>query len=293
MKKTIYLLLALPLFMASCNNDEVEQGEETIEVCFNTNIPSHIATRTEGSLSVNKVVCAVFEKGIEKTNLRDTIDITNPAEIVYTPRLAKGRTYNVVFWAMMDDNYDVTDLKSINRATDGSVNETDYDAFTATQTIFVQNSETISVALSRPFAQLNLGITTDDWNIVKNSFGQTPCVTTIKYTSKDSFNALTGEANPEITEITRTSNASGTIYDNVHNKEYKLLGMCYVLMAEAAKETIYINYSVTDTQNKMIIANNSIAFVPIQRNYKTNIVGGLLTGTINYQISIENNFLDE
>lgn len=291
MKNLFYLLLTIPsFFLASCSKEDMVQGEETVQVSFSAHIPQGSETRSTGP-ELN-VVCAVFDNGVEVSSLRETIT-TDGSNILYSPNLVKGRTYDVVFWAMKEYNYNVANMKAISRATDGSTNEADYDAFTATTSVTVQNSitEPVYLKLTRPFAQLNMGITEEEWNIVINSFGQEPETTTIKYIGTDSFNALTGEANPELSEITRTSIASGTLI--VENTEYKLLGMCYVLMAEAEKETLYINYSVTDTQNEIISSNNSIPFVPVQRNYKTNIVGSLLTGTVNYQITIGEDFNNE
>ena len=49
----------------------------------------------------------------------------------------------------------------------------------------------------------------------------------------------------------------------------------------------YTVYTVVDDNElKVIRSNVQIRNVPIQRNYKTNIVGGLLTGTITYNISL-------
>ena len=291
MKKLLMMLMALPMLMMSCN-DEMALSEETVEVSFEAEIPALIGTRAGDGLTVNKLVCAVFENGQEIEKHRTTIPVTSASGITYSPRLVKGRTYKVVFWAMRGANYNVTDMTCITRATGSTpTNEADYDAFTATSEVTVVNAESKSVSLTRPLAQLNIGITEEDWTTAKDIFRQTPTTCTISYSAKDAFNALAGEAVGNDVEVVRTVAAS----DNdltVEGVAYKHLGSCYVLMAEDEQTTLNLKLSVLDqnTPAQSIRENVLIPNVPFQRNYKTNLVGGLLTGTVTYNVSIEQGF---
>ena len=290
MKKLLMTLIALPMLMMSCN-DEMALSEETVEVRFEAEIPAFVGTRAGDGLTVNKLVCAVFENGQEIVGHRKTIDVTSASGITYSPRLVKGRTYQVAFWAMKGGNYDVDDMTCITRSATGSANEADYDAFTATSEVTVVNAESKSVSLTRPLAQLNIGITADDWTTASDIFGQTPTTCTISYTAKDAFNALAGVAVGNDAEVVRTVEASGNDL-TVENVAYKHLGSCYVLMAEDNKTNLDITLSVFDqnTPAQSIRENVSILSVPFERNYKTNLVGGLLTGTVTYNVSIEQGF---
>jgi hypothetical protein len=213
--------------------------------------------------------------------------------IEFAPRLVKGRTYDVVFWAMKDANYDVTDMTAISRATtDGSTEEADYDAFTATTSVTVQNSITNPIELTRPLAQLNMGITQEEWNIVTNSFGQEPKTTTITYRAKKQFNALSGMSTGQVENNIQTSSAFIEPL-TVNGTDYMHLGMYYVLLAELEETTIDLTYTIKDTNDQDIRSGVQIPFVPVQRNYKTNIVGEFLTGTVNYQITIGEGFNNE
>lgn len=288
MKKLLMMLMALPMLMMSCN-DEMALSEETVEVSFEAEIPALIGTRADDGLTVNKLVCAVFdENDKEIIGLRRTI--TDMSQLTYSPRLIKGRTYQVVFWAMREDNYDVTNMTCITRSATGSADEADYDAFTATSEVTVVNAEPQRVSLTRPLAQLNIGITEEDWRTASDIFGQTPKTCTISYNAKDAFNALTGVAVGD-TEVVRRVAAS----DNdltVGGVAYKHLGSCYVLMAEDEQTTLNLTLSVLDqnTPAQSIRENVLIPSVPFERNYKTNLVGGLLTGTVTYNVSIEQDF---
>lgn len=195
MKNLIYLLLALPLLFTSCSNEDMATSEESVQVSFCAEIPQPMGTRASSTLSVDKVYCAVFENGVEITNLRQDIDIVESQSIIFAPRLIKGRTYDIVFWASKAGAYDVTDLTAITRTTGSAATESDFDAFTAHIDVFVSNdNQPKPIVLTRPLAQLNLGVTPEDWDGVASvsTFNMTPTNITISLTGKDTFNALTG-----------------------------------------------------------------------------------------------------
>lgn len=291
MKRIIYLLLAMPLLFTSCSKDEEMASEETVQVSFSTELPKRIGTRAGTTdLNVNKVVCAVFEDGEEISTLREVITIQGGEDIVFAPRLIKGRTYDVVFWAMKDNNYDVDDMTAITRASETTAAENDFDAFTESVEVEVTGSKSETVTLKRPLAQLNLGVTPDDWNAVASdkTFGMTPQKMVIKLTGKDTFNALTGAATGEDKEITYTLDVSGEDL-MAGNDTYKSIAMCYVY-PDAGQENIDITYTIYDQNDEVIRENVTIQNIPLENNYRTNVVGGLLTGTITYTITFEKDF---
>ena len=288
MKKLLYLLLAMPLLFASCSNDEEVASEETVQVSFCTELPGRVGTRASGTLNVNKVVCAVFENGTEINTLRQVIDVTASGTIEYAPRLIKDRTYQVVFWAMKEGCYNVTDLTAIMRTSGTATSESDFESFTESVSITVTGSATQAVTLKRPYAQLNLGVTSDDWSTVTTTFGMTPQKMVIKTTGKDTFNALAGTPTGTDAEITRNLTVSGNDL-SVDGTTYKSIAMCYVY-PESDRDNFDIKYTISTDTDVAIRENVTIQNVPMQANYRTNVVGGLLTGTITYAISFEEGF---
>ena len=291
MKKLINLLLAIPLFFTSCNKEEGMVSEESVQVSFSTELPKRIGTRAGTTdLNVNKVVCAVFEDGEEIITLREVITIQEGEDIVFAPRLIKGRTYDVVFWAMKDNNYDVADMTAITRISGTTATENDFDAFTESVEIEVTGSKSETVTLKRPLAQLNLGVTSEDWNAVASveTFGMTPTKMVIKLTGKDTFNALAGAITGEEKELTYTLDVSGEDLVAGENT-YKSIAMCYIY-PDAGQENIDITYTIYDQNNEAIREDVTIQNIPLENNYRTNVVGGLLTGTITYTITFENEF---
>lgn len=293
MRKLIYLLMTMTLFIASCSNDDMAVSEEIVEVNFCAELPKRMGTRATSALSVDKVYCAVFENGEEITTLREDIDIVEGVPIVFSPRLIKGRTYDVVFWASIEGSYNVDNMTSITRSSNSTAPETDFDAFTATKEITVTGNYADEITLKRPIAQLNMGVTEEDWNGVANpnTFGLTPTTIEITIEGKDTFNALQGVATGSDKSITYQLEVSGSEFI-CKEKTYKSIAMCYVL-AESEKQSINLTYSVYDQDAKAIREDVSISYVPLQRNYKTNVVGGLLTGEITYKISFDNEFITD
>ena len=266
-------------------------NEESVQVSFSTELPKRIGTRAGTTdLNVNKVVCAVFEDGEEIITLREVITIQEGEDIVFAPRLIKGRTYDVVFWAMKDNNYDVADMTAITRISGTTATENDFDAFTESVEIEVSGSKSETVTLKRPLAQLNLGVTSEDWNAVASveTFGMTPTKMVIKLTGKDTFNALAGAITGEEKELTYTLDVSGEDLVAGENT-YKSIAMCYIY-PDAGQENIDITYTIYDQDDNVIREDVTIQNIPLENNYRTNVVGGLLTGTITYTITFEKDF---
>lgn len=287
MKNLFYLLLTIPFFLAACSNEDLTASEETVEVSFIAQIPQPMGTRASSTLSVDKVYCAVFENGVEITNLRQEIDVVEGQPIVFSPRLIRGRIFDIVFWASKAGAYDVTNMTAIVRAA-GSTAEQDFDAFTAHTQVLVNNNQSTPIVLTRPLAQLNMGVTTEDWNAVTGTFGVTPTTISISLTGKDTFNALTGWAEGEDKPISYNLSVSGSEF-TVDGKTYKNIAMCYVL---TDAQICDIKFSINDQNGDVIRSNAEIYAIPLQANYKTNVVGGLLTGVVKYTISMETDYND-
>ena len=291
MKKQFILLLTAVALLVSCSNDNTNFEGETVQVSFCAEIPQAMGTRAAGDLTVNKLVCAVFdENDNEITTLRDQIEIKEGQDPVFSPRLIKGNKYQIAFWASKAGAYDVTDMKNISR-NDG-YNEAEYDAFTYATEIKVLNSEQKEVTLTRPFALLNAGISSEDWNAVTNTFGLTPTTTVVTYSGKKYFNALSGEPVGTAEEIKYTMPVGGTV--TVEGTTYNSIASCYILpdfLPVQATDVKSIYFTIKD-QNE-VIRSVEIPSVTLQSNYKTNIVGSILTGTVSYTINIKNDFANE
>lgn len=293
MKNLIYLLLALPLLFTSCSNEDMATSEESVQVSFRAELPQAMGTRAV-ALEDLTVYCAVFENDVEIAGLRTMIDVVAGQPIVFAPRLVKGRTYDIAFWASKEGAYNVTDMTAICRTSPvpEGITEADYDAFTANATITVEGNHSQDITLCRPLALLNLGVTEEDWNGVANpdTFDLPPKNITLTISGvRTSFNALTGNAlNSAVSDITYYLGVTGNDLE-VNGKTYINIAQCYVLM-DATKQndstTANLTYSIYSNSSP-IRENAQIIHVPLQANHITNVVGGLLTGVVSYTITVK------
>ena len=287
----IWTLTLWTLFFTACSKEEIAPKVDIVEVSFCTEFPKPMSTRA-ANLDGYKVYCAVFENDVEITSLRTAINVVAGQPIVFTPRLVKGRTYNVAFWASKEGAYNVSDMTAIAPTlTSAGITGADYDAFTATTTLTAEGNHSQKITLYRPLAQLNMGVTEADWNTVTDT-AKTP--TTIKLTIKDvktSFNALSGNAfGSTYADITHTLNITGDEF-SVDGNTYKNIAQCYVLMPTPKQydsSAFNITYSIYDQNQDAIQENASLIHIPLQANYKTNVVGALLTGVATYTITEDN-----
>lgn len=303
------------LLATSCSNDEldvVQSGNEA-QVTFSLAAEGGIATRAiSDGKTANKLVYAVFDSegnplsvfdvnndGTYEHQKTETISdiVTAPHEVTIT--LAKGQTYQVAFWAQNESctAYKTSDLRNIEVFYGGLNNDETRDAFFKTETITVKGNEERKIELRRPFAQINVGVTEADWNAaVASGVTISESKVVIKNAAKY-IDLLTGEVNgeveveygfsaiptdPAILEV--DVNRDGAIQDD---EKYKYLSMSYILTS--AERTTLESDGLQFTfksGGEPIVFDEGLHQVPVERNWRTNILGQILTGNIEFNITI-------
>lgn len=140
----------------------------------------------------------------------------------------------------------------------------------------------ISQELRRPFAQINIG--TDDFDAAAAA-GYTVSESTIGVATYKTLNLLSGEVSDPVTAtFVKKPIPTEDSKFSVNSKDYKYLSMSYVLVPKD-KETVDIAFDYT-------LTNRTFTNVPVQRNYRTNIYGSLLTNTADFNVVIAPEFND-
>lgn len=331
------------LLATSCSNDEldaVQSGNEA-QVTFNLGTEGAIATRAiSDGLSAKKLVCAVYDAN--KT-LLDKVVINNKepneyGQFVTTEAfqggrtdqikvtLAKGQEYTMVFWAQHKDcdAYNTNDLTAVTvdytngadgEAATGDINNDDTrDAFFAAETFKVEGNKEINVTLKRPFAQINVGVTAEDWEAAFVSGIEIEKSAVVIKNAATSINLLTGEVSGS-TEVNYALNAIPNdpailkvdADGDGEDEDYNWLSMSYILVADATttdanntgvlgdeRTTLEgLQYTFTPNSGSPIEFKEGLAGAPVQRNWRTNILGKILTGDIQFNITIDNKFEDD
>lgn len=295
-----FTIAAAALLMTSCN-DEMDNGLKTGDegtVTFTAQLPSEMGTRAfADGLTAKHLQYAVYEAG-QSTPLKvfgDETTVVGEAEMnnlkqTVSLKLTTGKTYDVIFWAA--DNsakkpYTFDPLTQTVKITYTNVysNNDICDAFFKKETITVSGNQNVDVKLTRPFAQVNIG--TDDFDAATIA-GLNLTQTQVKATAGDILNLATGKM--EGTEATRTfkMKAIPTADDGAFPVAgYKYLLMAYIPISDT-KETVDMTFGYNGKSTFRSFTN-----VPLQRNYRTNIYGSLLTNSVDFNVVIEPAFSGE
>ena len=293
-----FTIAAAALLVTSCN-DEMDNGLKTGDegtVTFTAQLPSEMGTRAfADGLTAKHLQYAVYEAG-QSTPLKvfgDETTVVGEAEMnnlkqTVSLKLTTGKTYDVIFWAdaTTDSPYTFNpasqevsvDYSKVNNNSDNC------DAFFKKETITVSGNQSVDVKLTRPFAQVNIG--TDDFDAAKAS-GLEVTQTEVVAKAFATLNLATGEVADEA-DRTFTMKAIPTASDGEFPVAggYKYLSMDYLLVG-ADKATVDVAFNYGGPQNR------TFTNVPVQRNYRTNIYGSLLTNTTDFNVVIEPAFSGE
>ncbi len=273
------------LFTASCAKEDISSsivGGGEVEMTFTANLQD-LGTRAvygDGS-QVNTLRYYVYDGNNLLTELsgEQSISVNNPATV--TLALLKGMTYNIVFWADCDKiyAYDQTNKTVSVDYTKVKANDEKRDAFYKFVAAFnpaTARAEDTNIVLTRPFAQLNT-ISTDDLEDLGKS-GVNLTTSTITLDTYSTFNLADGAVS-DLREDTTLE--VGNVLAN------GLLSMNY-LFAPADGYTTEV--ALTINNNKTINFGNKFNYVPLKRNYRTNIIGKLLTAGTNFSVEINPGF---
>ena len=287
-----FTIAAAALLVTSCN-DEMDNGLKTGDegtVTFTAQLPSEMGTRAfADGLTAKHLQYAVYEAG-QSTPLKvfgDETTVVGEAEMdnlkkSVTLKLTSGKSYDVIFWAdaTTDSPYTFNpasqevsvDYSKVNNNSDNC------DAFFKKETITVSGNQSVDVKLTRPFAQVNIG--TDDFDAAKAS-GLEVTQTEVVAKAFATLNLATGEVADEA-DRTFTMKAIPTASDGEFPVAggYKYLSMDYLLVG-ADKATVDVAFNYGGPQSR------TFTNVPVQRNYRTNIYGSLLTNTTDFNVVIE------
>lgn len=309
------LAMAGMLFATSCSQDELLNEPTTgdyVNAKFTISTPEGIGTRAavnvgEGT-TVNYVACAVYDAtGKEMPDLRQYRPITNKTA-EYSIRLVKGQAYRVAFFAYYGEDNGISDYYDMQYLTDIKIKDAKSniehrDAFTNYVDVTAQESMKAvekPVTLYRPFAQLNLGAVAEDIEAARKAG---VVVTNSKITVSNvytTFNAYDNEVAGETSEVTFLMNeipGQDLSVDMDNNEDtpdetFKYLALNYLLVGDAGSEKtltdVTFEWQTADnkTNNPATVFKN----IPVQRNYRTNIIGYLLTNPAQFNITIDEKF---
>ena len=310
MKKNLLstMLAASTLVLAtgcSSSEDTAEMQQSNLAaVSFDVQADAAANTRAiSDGKGADELIYRVFDKDgkaitdqLAKTTETGLTDLLSGHKV--TVYLAKGQTYKVAFWAQDADckAYTVGDDMSVTINYDGTNNDETRDAFFKTVDITVNGDMDVDVTLKRPFAQINVGCTDADWTAAQNSnINVTTSEVTIKQAATK-LNVIDGSvSDPKDVTYTAaaipTENLSVDANGDGTKETYHYLSMCYVLPYEtttgALKTTASASFTFHPTSGNDITLSDGLQAIPVQRNYRTNIVGKILSGDVTFNVKVD------
>ena len=279
---------AMGLLFTACSKDEVAQPvAEKSTVTFTVATPE-LSTRAHGDgESATALAYAVYNRADKALLFQGTKTMSNLTATVEIP-FVNGMTYDVLFWAAAPESpYTVDwDAKTVGYTNAAALdsNSEKYDAFyyflTGDELPEITGPVTKTVELKRPFAQLN--IKTNDAAKAEQSGVVVEEVKVVVKKGYSSFDLVdgTGEDQGDVTFGFATTETTTD-----------LLAVNY-LFTGGEKSLVDVEFTYTDVNGKVDAAGEVMEFasVPVQRNYRTNIVGSLLTSEGTFNVEIKEGF---
>ena len=307
------LVMALGLG-TSCADINALFGRGEVKVKFAVKMEGEDGSRSfSDGKSANQLIFAVYEanskelRELRREDIRFADDLTATVET----KLVKGKSYDFVFWAQVEGQqvFNTENMRAIeinyNELTKVCNNE-NLDAFyNVVNNCHVDGAVEMNVDLKRPFAQINFATTKADWaaaqksgigdeSVVKTQITINGCVFGVLNTRDGSVSGRLEE--PLEFTFTTIPNKDNTWLPNVDaldadgnpgqdgvNEDYRWLGMTYVLV-DASQMATSVEL---DVQSPTVNANIPVANVPMKRNYRTNLVGNLLTSGAVFNVSVK------
>ena len=310
MKRLFYVVGALVLAAVSCQKaSEVLPGKGN--VVFTVEAPGAATKAIGDGENVDIVHYEIYKK---EANHKNSINGGQPLIKGYTKVIGKtanltlnllqDQDYVALFWAHVDAQggqiYDTKDLRKVgvSYTVEGGkksalANDEDRAAFCQRHDFSTHkkvNAE--KVYLKRPFAQINLGTTKASLNLdylitLEQSKMEIAGAATV-------FNVAEMKATNDYTHVIYDFNAVPDQTLSIKNAdqtvtEYAYAGMNYILVP-SNQSTVKLTY---DIMTDVGTVNRTVIDVPVQMNFRTNLLGNLLTQETRIEIVVDNDFLGD
>lgn len=307
--KTITAVVLAVLAVAACQKEnlgEVAPDGREAEVKLTLTSPQIGTKSYADGKTVNKVFVHVYQQDAagnlqyiapaaasESATPSQVVDMTGGAA-KYSTRLVTGQKYTFVFWAEYRDaaspspyTYDPeTKTVTVNYTAVAGNDET-RDAFcNVLKDVEITGAYSSEVKLYRPFAQLNFGVTSEDYAAAKAA-GLEVTAAKVKLTNAATTLSLLDGNVSGAQDVTFAATVLPTETLSAAGAKYKYVAMDYVLVGKAAKTLSNVTLTLTATGTQSTTPEFTYSNVPLQANYRTNIVGNLFTSPAEVNITVD------
>ena len=291
--KKLFLLTTVLLFgMTACQKTEMSDATSgNTQITVKAALPAQMAeTRAAGDgTTVNRCIMQIYLDG-KLYGERQVAAVEN-LSATFSARLIAGKTFDLVFWAdksgadiNTDLHYNTADLANVAFTGDYIGNDDARDAFFGTAQVISDKSQAVNVELKRPFGQLNVK-TLDLAEVKAASPALEPKKVKIEFASVPTgINLLTGELTDAKSAVAY-ADAAAVVDAEGH------LSFDYVL-APAGTEQFLADFTMSflDENGAEVAGAYDFSSIPVQRNYRTNVSGNLLTKKADINVEVKPEF---
>ena len=299
MKKILLFTAALAALLsaASCQKEEmgaVEAGNGNVSFTIQT--PEDAVTKAIGDgTNVNIVYYEIYkannQQPVGEPLVDDTVEMSNKAASL-TLNLLEDQEYVALFWAQVHRKegeqkyYNVENLLKVEALYPKTKSNLEERAAFYQKFVFsTENAVNETVTLVRPFAQLNIGTTLESLDM-DYEVDVTASSVTVANPARF-FNVNNG--------VGHTATAAAVVFGEetnpqealiVNNDEYEYVAMNYILV-DGARSTVNVDFSIVTDKGTV---TKTVADVPVAQNYRTNLLGNLLTKETKIEIVVDERF---
>ena len=322
MRKYFLSIVALVgmLFATSCQERLVEPQIDGTTT-FTVQVPNQMGTKAIGEASsVTQLLVDVYPFGVGEP-IYQTLGTPTSEGFEVELNLIQDQKYDILFWAQTKDGY----VKVLGNETDGYsfrslrevpmnsnyLNNDNGAAFFHAEKGFVPSGTSTTITLVRPFAQLNLGTTdlslkpaTGDVQLLKS-------LITVKGVATN-FNVYEGLGfgnkdvvyvyGPEVQGQEKqpvavpTDPETLTIGEGTATQTFNYISMNYLAVLGDTKAVVDVDAEIIVKDpaiNGERTIEHSFKSVPVQENYRTNIVGNLISSTTDFIVEVNDNWVGD
>ena len=292
-----FALAAVAVIAGACAK-ESEQLAGPSNVTFEVSTPE-IATKAIGDgMTATKLYYQVFDadgNAIEGLGVQNKDLVSGKTTVSF--QLIKDQTYNFIFWAQTAEaGYYIIDeaegLKKITAdyATHKGANDENRDAFFAVEKgLRITGPVSKTIELKRPFAQVNIATKGEiKAGSARREVNFTGAKSVVKIeTVPTQFTPL---ASAQLSEYKTVSFDTADIpagFLTVDGEMYKYLSLSYVFAPETERNLATVTATLTVEGKDVSL---KVPNIPTQRNFRTNIIGDLLTNSAEFNVVVNPEF---
>ena len=306
MKKYFLSIVALAgmLFATSCQESIVEPQVDGTTT-FTIEVPGQMGTKAQGE--TYKLYVEVYkDNGTDLLDRIDNLTIESGESTSVKLNLVATQKYDVVFWAQKDGAYVVENLTEVGMNEKHHNSEGGAAYYAIINDYEPSKNNNPSVVLTRPFAQLNL-FTIDEVSYEnENSSNKVTIISSeIKVESvAGTFQRVNTQEKPELGEgVNETTftysggdplTSTKTVGTGSDAKTYQQVSMDYMAVV-GNKDVVKVTATIVveDPNGVRSTIIRVIENVPLQMNYRTNIIGNLITSESDFTVTIDEGWLDD